>query len=166
MIPKPRHALCPDSVCMGYIFLSTPLIQPSEEADHSRLTPKPPELQQIAGAPNTSAAAIQHMGIDHRRVDILMPQKFLDSANIVASFEQVRGKRMPEGVAARRLGDPCLPYGRFHGTLQHELTHVMPPFNTAARVDRTCCRREDILPSPFTIGIQILSLQGIWRVDA
>jgi len=106
------------------------------------------------------------MGIDHRRVDILMPQEFLDSANIVASFEQVRGKRMPEGVAARRLGDPCLPYGRFHGTLQHELTHVMPPFNTAARVDRTCCHREDILPSPLTIGIQILSLQGIWPVDA
>jgi hypothetical protein len=114
MIPKPRYALCPDSVYMGHIFPSAPLIQPSEEADHSRLTSKLPGLQQIAEAPNTSAATIQHMGIDHRRVDILMPQEFLDSANIVARFEQMGGKPLAKGVAARRLGDPCFPsFGLF-----------------------------------------------------
>jgi hypothetical protein len=59
----------------------------------------------------------------------------LDSANIVASFEQMRGKRVPEGVAARGLGDPCFPYGRFHSSLQHQLTHVMPPFNASPGVD-------------------------------
>jgi hypothetical protein len=68
-------------------------------------TVKPAGLQQIAWAPNASAAAIQHMSIDHRRVNILMPQEFLDGANIVAGFEQVCGKCVPEGVAARHPGD-------------------------------------------------------------
>jgi hypothetical protein len=46
-----------------------------------------------------------------------MPQEFLDGANIVASFEQMRGKCMPEGMAARRfLGQDHRELPRLFGT--------------------------------------------------
>ena len=95
-----------------------------------------------------------------------MPQQFLDGANIVTSFEQMRGKRMPECVAARGFGDPCLPYGCFHAPLQHQLTHMMPPCNTTPGVDRAFCRGEYVLPGPFSSSVRVLSLQGIWQVNA
>jgi hypothetical protein len=34
------------------------------------------------------------MHIDHGGADVLMPQEFLDSADIIAVFEQIRGKRV------------------------------------------------------------------------
>jgi hypothetical protein len=44
---------------------------------------------------NTFAAAVQHMRVNHRRSHILVPEKFLHSANIIACFYQVRCKRVP-----------------------------------------------------------------------
>ncbi len=35
------------------------------------------------------------MGIDHRRLDVAMAQKFLDRSNIVAAFEQVSREGIP-----------------------------------------------------------------------
>jgi hypothetical protein len=59
----------------------------------------------------------------------------LDGANIVTGFEQMRGKRMSEGVATRGLCDPCVPYGCFHSSVTHRPTHVMLLFNAAPEVD-------------------------------
>ena len=44
---------------------------------------------------DSQAATIEDVGVDHRRPDILVPQKFLDGANIITVFKQVDaiGKR-------------------------------------------------------------------------
>jgi hypothetical protein len=39
------------------------------------------------------------MGIDHGGLHVLMPEQFLYGPNIVASFQQLRGKRVPEGIS-------------------------------------------------------------------
>jgi hypothetical protein len=47
------------------------------------------------------------MGINHRGFDILVPKQFLNCANVVASFEQMRGKTMPKGVRADGFVNVC-----------------------------------------------------------
>lgn len=44
---------------------------------------------------NTRRSPVEYMGINHRRLDVVMAQEFLHRADIVASFEQVSGKRVP-----------------------------------------------------------------------
>ncbi len=45
------------------------------------------------------------MSVDHCRADVPASQKFLDCPDIVAIFEQVSCKRMPERVAAGWLNN-------------------------------------------------------------
>ena len=45
----------------------------------------------------------QHMGVDHGRTDILMPQKFLNRADVITRLKQMSGERMAERVAPRML---------------------------------------------------------------
>jgi hypothetical protein len=58
------------------------------------------------------------MGVDHGRSDILVTKQLLDSANIVAIFEQMRGEAVPKGMATGRLGNSCFPDGKFDGVLK------------------------------------------------
>lgn len=53
----------------------------------------------IRWAAGRQGAAIDDVGIDHRRSDVLVPKKILHSTDITARFEQVRREAMPEGVA-------------------------------------------------------------------
>lgn len=39
------------------------------------------------------------MGVNHRGFDVAVTEEFLDCADIVAVFDEVRGKGMPEGMA-------------------------------------------------------------------
>jgi len=39
------------------------------------------------------------MGIDHRSAHVLVSEQFLDRSDIVSRLEQMRGERMPQGVA-------------------------------------------------------------------
>lgn len=51
------------------------------------------------------AAAVEHVGVDHRGPDATVAQKLLDGANVVAPDEEVRGEGVPKGMAARGFGD-------------------------------------------------------------
>jgi hypothetical protein len=42
---------------------------------------------------------IQDMGIDHGGLHVLMPEQFLHGPNIVAGFQQMRGKRVAERIS-------------------------------------------------------------------
>jgi len=58
-----------------------------------------------------AAAVIQHMGVDHRRFDIRVTLQFLDRADIVSRFQQVRREGMPEGMAGRAPANARSPDG-------------------------------------------------------
>ena len=38
------------------------------------------------------------VGVDHRRAHVTVAQQFLHSADVIASFQQMGGERMSEGV--------------------------------------------------------------------
>ncbi len=47
-----------------------------------------------------------------------MAEQFLDGSDIVAPFDQISGKTMPQRVRRRRLGYSGSLNGFFHGPLQ------------------------------------------------
>ena len=53
-------------------------------------------------APHTFAASIQDMRVDHSRPDVGVTQQLLHRTDVVAVFEQMSGKRMPQRMTARR----------------------------------------------------------------
>lgn len=71
--------------------------------------------------------SVEHMGIDHRGADILVPEKFLYRPDVVSILKQVCGKRMTERVAARGLGDPRVRGIRSCAIVFNELFAVSPP---------------------------------------
>jgi len=61
------------------------------------------ESQAVRGAVHPMPAPVQEMGIDHRCAYVLMPEQLLNRPDVVAGFNQMSGKGMPEGVATGRL---------------------------------------------------------------
>ena len=62
-------------------------------------------LQTVGRAYDPVPATVQDMRVDHRRAHVGMAQQLLDGADVVAVRQQLRRKRMPEGVTADVLGD-------------------------------------------------------------
>lgn len=54
----------------------------------------------IGWAADSPAAPVEHMGVDHRRADVPVPQKFLDRPDLLAVFQEMRGQGMAQGVRA------------------------------------------------------------------
>ena len=57
----------------------------------------------IKQANDTTTAAIENMGVDHRGFDIFVAEEFLDGADVVAALQEVGGEGVAEGVTAVRL---------------------------------------------------------------
>jgi len=68
-------------------------------------------------APHPFATPVQDVGIDHRGPHILVPEKLLDSADVIPGLEQMRGKRVPQRVAGRSLGEASPAGGVMDGFL-------------------------------------------------
>ena len=58
----------------------------------------------VQRAADAQARLGHDMRVDHRRADITMTEQLLHATNIRAGFQEMRGKAVPQGVAARRLG--------------------------------------------------------------
>ena len=65
------------------------------------------------------------MRIDHGGAYVLMPEKFLDSANVVRIFKQVRGKRMTQGMRRCVLVDSRIAQRLTHAALNRFFICVM-----------------------------------------
>lgn len=55
-------------------------------------------------------------GIDHGGLHILVPEQFLNRADIVAGLQQVGGEAVAEGMTAGMLGEACLTDDAGRGT--------------------------------------------------
>ena len=71
----------------------------------------------IRGAVNAATTTIQNVRVDHCRAHVFVAQEFLNCANVVTVFKQVRGERMAKTVAPCRFGYPRLSHSVFHGLL-------------------------------------------------
>ncbi len=74
------------------------------------------------------------MRIDLGGLDILVPQQFLDRADIVTIFQQMRGKGMPQGMHTAGFDNPGgtnRPFDRF---LECLFMHMMASVNIRIRI--------------------------------
>ena len=55
----------------------------------------------VERAADAETGFVEDVGVDHRGRDVLVPEQFLDGANIVAGLEQVRREAVAEGGSWR-----------------------------------------------------------------
>jgi len=100
------------------------------------------------------------MGVNHRRLDILVPEQFLHRSDIVARFEQVRGEAVTKCVA----GDPFVQSRQLRREtdllLETAGAYVVSAHDAGPRVERKPATGEDVLPNPFAIGGRELAFEG------
>ena len=65
------------------------------------------------------------MRVNHRSLDVLVPEQFLDSSDIVAGFQQVGGEAVAEGMAGNALLETCELRGAADMLLEAAGAHVM-----------------------------------------
>jgi hypothetical protein len=56
-------------------------------------------------AADSQAAPVENVGVDHGRLDILMPQEFLDGTDVIMGFEEVGRKTVAQGAGTNRFDD-------------------------------------------------------------
>ena len=69
--------------------------------------------------------AVEDVGVDHRGGDVLVAEQLLHGADVASVFEQMRGKRVPERVAGRALGDAGRQDRAAHGLLHDRFVQVV-----------------------------------------
>lgn len=77
----------------------------------------PAESKGIYGTSNSSSPPIQNVCVDHRCFHVLVAEQFLDGSDVIAVFQQMRGKRVSERVAGGALHNPRFSHGFLDGAL-------------------------------------------------
>lgn len=106
-------------------------------------------LQKICWARHPAGAAIQHMGIDHPRLHVTVTQQLLNGSNVMATLQEVGGKRMPKCVTTGLLADSCAQHGSFHGLLDQGWVDVVPAFGSILLITPAVSLRKHPLPGPL-----------------
>ena len=80
----------------------------------------------VEGAAHTMAPAIQHVSMDLRGAYIGMTEQLLDGTDVIAAFDQVCRKRMPQGVCRHPFRQARLPGSALDRALQGGFVKVVP----------------------------------------
>ncbi len=94
-----------------------------------------------------------------------MAEEVLDGANVVASFEEVGGKAVAQGVRADVLRDGGEERGAANGTLEDGFVEVVSPDLTSAGMDVVTRGREDSLPGPVAWRVGVLPGKAVREFD-
>ena len=65
-----------------------------------------------------------------------MAQEFLDGPDIIAIFQQMGRKRMPQGMTAAAFLEVGPPYSVLHRFLEHTMRHMVPTFDARGSMAR------------------------------
>jgi hypothetical protein len=84
---------------------------------------------------HNEAGTVQDVRVNHRRLDIAVPEKFLDRPYVRSRFEQMSGEAVTQGMAAHRFRDADPQSRRFHRSLERRLVEMVPPDLARARID-------------------------------
>ena len=76
-----------------------------------------PELV-VDGAADGDAALVEDVGIDHGGAHILVAEQFLYGTNIIAGFEKMGSKTMPQGVGCDAFVHAAIPGNGANGFLR------------------------------------------------
>jgi hypothetical protein len=121
---------------------STRSVAPDSSARRS--SPKHP----IRGAANRRWTAVQDVRVDHGGAHVTVSEQFLDRANVVTVFEEMRCEGVPEGETRGSLGQARLEDGFLDRPLEHGFMEVMPPPLPGDAIGVETGHREGPLPAP------------------
>jgi hypothetical protein len=75
------------------------------------------EVHVVDGAADAGWAAVEDVSVDHGCAHVAVAQEFLDGPDVAVVLQQVRGKRMTQGVTRGSFRDPGPAYGVLDGAL-------------------------------------------------
>jgi len=78
-----------------------------------------------------------------------VPQQFLSRADVVACFEQMRGKGVAQRMATHFFADSGPQSRIFHRLLDRAFMNMVPPHLPAAEIHRQAFGWKHVLPDPF-----------------
>src|SRR5207249_6025345 len=148
----------------------TTLFRSNKRRTFFRLTLFGPNLsvrrRLVKRASDVKSGSIQDVSINHCRRHVLMPEQFLDGADVVSIFQQMCSKAVPERMTACRFADACGAYSEFHGVLQIFFRDMMAAHFARSRVNRNFCSGKNVLPDEFASGVGIFPFQRERQVDS
>jgi len=106
----------------------------------------------VERARDPEPAAVQYVGVDHRRADILMSKEFLHGANVVARLKKVSGKGVTKGVARHAATHGDVLGGDGDRPLHHAGINVVAAHDARVALDVLPRRREYPLPPEVARG--------------
>lgn len=118
---------------------------------------------QIERAAYRYTGCVEHVGVDHGRRYIRMPEEFLHGTDVIAGFEQMGREGMTQRMTVHLLADSGFTRGLPNCFLQPVFMDVMTPNLAAARIDRQAATGKDVLPNPFPRRVGILSGERAWQ---
>ena len=118
-------------------------------------------LWEVQGTPNAPASAVEDVGVDHRRADVPVAEKFLDGPDVVPFFEEMGSERMPERVAGDSLDESGKGGGLFHGSLENRFVEVVTIQASGTGVLELPCCGKYPLPAPLLLGSWKFPIQSI-----
>jgi hypothetical protein len=107
----------------------------------------------------------EYMRINHGGIEVIVTHQFLDGSNIRAVKKQVRGERMPQGVASDSLDKSGGPRGVAHGVLEGFGHDMMPARLAGKRIDGPLGGRKNILPGPGFRLVRILLCEKMRHIN-
>ncbi len=113
--------------------------------------PRSVSEQAVGGAADARGAAVQDMGVDHRRRDVLVAEELLDGAEVAAVLEEMGGEGVAKGMAGGPLRNSRREDGSAHGLLKDGLVQVVPAALSALLVSVEVCGGKDPLPAWFCV---------------
>jgi len=126
----------------------------------------------VQWAADCQTASVEHVGVDHGRLDVFVAEELLHRANIarrvaslIAVLQQVGGEGMAEGMAADVLFDAGQAGSAVDGTLQTTGVGVMAAGGTVAGIRGQAGGGEEVLPHPFRFGERVLAFEGVGQRD-
>ena len=137
----------------AYSRFSSPSAAPRHDLDRGT-------SKGIRRTPNTKCAAVQNVGVDHRRANVSVAQELLDGSNVGSGLQQMRRERVAQRVAARALRDARNVDRRLERALNHRVVQVMPAPYAAGVRKRPACGK-DVLPSPIGRSARRLTQEAV-----
>ena len=122
-------------------------------------------LHHIRRTPDGDTRFVHHVSIDHRCLNILVPQQILHRPDVRTGLKQVSCKAVTQRMRNCILSQANAINHHLEEVSEIVFTHMVPPQFTAARVHRQTLRRKDPLPAKLATLVRILALQRIRQVD-
>ena len=113
-----------------------------------------------------ASAHIEHVGIDHGGLDVLVTEQFLDGTDVVAGQKEMGREGVPQGMAARVLGDSRISDSLLDSFLNDRFVEVAPADLVGFRIGAAGTGREDVLPAPIGGGSGEFPIEGVWHMNS